>query len=325
VPDVANSVRYAFVPNAQASKVLAGTLKPQPLVLHLRAGECVNVTVTNKSKENRVSFHLAGLASGIASSGADVGWNPDTTIAQNATRTYTYFVDSTRVSGGSITDLTGAGFNKRGLYGAYTVSPAGSTIIDPITRAATDVGFSVDVGPPGKPSYRDFTLLMSEDDPQIGASFMPYPVDVDRPEAVRVNYQQAPRAESRADAFSSDVFGDPTTPILLAYPGDPMLVHVLVTPGSEQTHAVNLGGLSFSLDPGILNADSAETRGVGPWEMLTANIAGGAGGAAHAVGDYFYGDLRRVFTKAGMWGLQRVLPKPATCPTRGAGLQCLLG
>ncbi|MDT5032714.1 MAG: hypothetical protein QOC94_2885, partial [Actinoplanes sp.] len=30
-----------------------------------------------------------------------------------------------------------------------------------------------------------------------------------------------------------------------------------------------------------------------------------------------------VFTKAGMWGLQRVLPVPATCPQPGLGLQCL--
>jgi hypothetical protein len=59
--------------------------------------------------------------------------------------------------------------------------------------------------------------------------------------------------------------------------------------------------------------------------MLTASIAGGAGGAAQQPGDYFYGDMRRVFTKAGMWGLQRVLPVPGSCPTAGAGIQCLPG
>jgi hypothetical protein len=41
---------------------------------------------------------------------------------------------------------------------------------------------------------------------------------------------------------------------------------------------------------------------------------------AHAVaggiGDWFYGDLRRPFTVAGMWGLQRVLD-PAGCPMLG--------
>jgi hypothetical protein len=35
------------------------------------------------------------------------------------------------------------------------------------------------------------------------------------------------------------------------------------------------------------------------------------------VGDFFYGDLRKPFTVAGMWGLQRVLPQPTgvlDCP-----------
>jgi hypothetical protein len=323
LPGEEKSLRYAFVPTSQANPVLAGTLTLPPLVLHLNVGECVSVSVTNRTKETRVSFHLAGLASDIASSGVDVGWNPDTTIADGATRTYTYYVDNAKLPGGSIADLTGAGFDKRGLYGAYTIAPAGSSFTDPITGAVTDVGQSVDVHPPGKPAYRDFTLVFSEDEPQIGASFMPYPVDAERATSVRVNYQRAPRDDSRSDAFSSAAFGDPRTPILSAYAGDPVMMHALVAPGSEQMHAVNFGGLSFPLDPNIPNADSAETRGVGPWEMLTARITGGAGGATQQPGDYFYGDLRRVFTRAGMWGLQRVLPVPATCPPSGAGIQCL--
>jgi hypothetical protein len=322
VPNVDNSVRFAYVPTDQANAVLAGTTKAQPLVLHVVAGECVKVSVTNRTGQNRVSFHLAGLASGIASSGANVGWNPETSISNGGTRDYTYYADNPKVSGGSIADL-GGGLNKQGLYGAYTVAPAGSTITEPTTGAVTDVGASVDVHPLGKSAYRDFTLVLADDDRQIGASFMPYPVNVEKPLSVRVNYAQAPRDSNRSDAFSSAAFGDPSTPILSAYAGDPMVVHALVAPGSEQMHSVNLGGLSFSLDPNIANADSAETRGAGPWEMLTAVISGGAGGAAHEPGDYFYGDMRRAFTTAGMWGLQRVLPEPADCPAAGTGLQCL--
>jgi len=51
-----------------------------------------------------------------------------------------------------------------------------------------------------------------------------------------------------------------------------------------------------------------------------------SGGPTPEPGDYFYGDMRRVFTKAGMWGLQRVLAPPATCPSVGGGaLLCLPG
>ncbi|XAS67571.1 multicopper oxidase domain-containing protein [Micrococcaceae bacterium Sec5.7] len=324
VRNVDNSVRFAYVPTSQAKAVTAGTAQPEPLVLHLLQGECVRVSVTNQTGQSRVSFHLAGIATDTASSGADVGWNPETSIANGRTRIYTYYVDNPKVAGGSIADL-GGGLDKEGLYGAYTVAAAGSTITNPATGAITDVGASVDVHPSGQPAYRDFTLVLADDEKQIGASFMPYPVSVDKAGSVRVNYQQSPRDDRRSDAFSSAAFGDPTTPVLSAYAGDPMVVHVLVAPGSEQMHAFNLGGVSFSLDPNIANADSAETRGVGPWEMLTANISGGAGGAAHAPGDYFYGDMRRVFTQAGMWGLQRILPVPATCPVSGEGIQCLEG
>ncbi len=322
VPGASNPVRYAYVPAAQAGAVLAGRVQPDPLVLHFAQGECVNVTVTNQTGVNRVSFHLSGLASDTPSSGVDVGWNPETTILSKASRTYTYYVDNPKVTSGSIADFGGA-LSKLGLYGAYTVVPAESLVTDPVTGDVTDVGASVDVHPPSDPAYRDFSLILADDDPQIGASFMPYPVAVQKPASVRVNYRQAPRDTSRADAFSTAAFGDPSTPILSAYAGDPMVVHVLVAPGSEQMHSVNFGGLSFSLDPNIPDADSAETRGVGPWEMLTANISGGAGGSTQQPGDYYYGDLRRVFTTAGMWGLQRVLPTPSTCPGTGAGLQCL--
>jgi len=322
VPNVDNSVRYAYVPASKANAVLAGTVKADPLVLHVDVGDCVSVTVVNRTGEPTISFHLSGLASGIASSGVDVGWNSESVIRNAASRTYVYYADNAKVSGGSITDLA-AGLDKRGLYGAYTVAPRGSTIRDSVSHVVTDVGTAVDVQPIGGPAYRDFTLIMSDDERQLGASFMPYPVDAEKAAAVRVNYRQAPRDDSRSDAFSSAVFGDPATPVLSAYAGDPMLVHVLVAPGSEQLHAVNFGGLSFPLDPNIPRADSSETAGVGPWEMLTAKISGGAGGATAQAGDYFYGDLRRAFTRAGLWGLQRVLVPPTVCPAAGAGLQCL--
>ncbi|MEP6762448.1 MAG: fibronectin type III domain-containing protein [Sporichthyaceae bacterium] len=119
------------------------------------------------------------------------------------------------------------------------------------------------------------------------------------------------------------MFGDPATPLLKSYAGDPTIIHAFVAPGSEQMHSFTVGGLSFSLDPLIPYSDSLETRGVGPWEMLTAKIIGGAGGRMQEPGDYFYGDLRRVFTKAGMWGLQRVFPRPSVCPAPAGQLRCL--
>jgi len=56
---------------------------------------------------------------------------------------------------------------------------------------------------------------------------------------------------------------------------------------------------------------SMTAQGMTPWETFNARVIGGAGGTQQAPGDYFYGDLRRPFTAAGLWVLQRVLPADA--------------
>ena len=147
---------------------------------------------------------------------------------------------------------------------------------------------------------------------------MPYPTDVKG--ITPINYRSGPRATAGGDgngafaATNSGSNGTPATPILKAYVGDPVEVHALVTPGSEQMHVFSLGGESFPLDPFLPGSNQVQARGIGPWETLQANIRGGAGGGV-TVGDVFYGDLRRPFTDAGLWGIQRVL-KDASCPIR---------
>jgi hypothetical protein len=101
-------------------------------------------------------------------------------------------------------------------------------------------------------------------------------------------------------------------------------VHALVAPGSEQMHVFTLGGFSWELDPMLINDSPVQSRGIGAWETIDAGIIGGAGGPAHATGDFVYGDLRRPFTQAGMWGLLRVLPtRGSGCPIKPLdGLTC---
>ena len=204
------------------------------------------------------------------------------------------------------------------MYGAIVVAPAGATFTEPKFGGQVSYGAQVDVHVPGAASYRDFTVLMQDEDEDIGQSHMPYPTEVKG--MAPINYRQAPVKTSTSDggaafaATSSGQNGTPATPILKAYVGDPVQVHALVTPGSEQMHVFSLGGESWPLDPFIAGSNLMQARGIGPWETLQATIAGGAGGGA-TVGDLFYGDLRRPFTAAGMWGLQRVM-SDASCPIR---------
>ena len=161
---------------------------------------------------------------------------------------------------------------------------------------------------------------MADADPIIGGSFMPYPVSVKDP--ALLNYRAATGRGDDANTFSSNVHGDPATPLLRAYAGDPTKVHFLVAPGSEQMHVFGLGGQYWPFDPEIAASQSIASQGVGPWETFDAELAGGAGGLARTRGDFFYGDVRRPFTQAGMWGLMRVM-SDASCPIKPLdGLTC---
>jgi hypothetical protein len=244
----------------------------------------------------------------VASSGVNVGFNPEQTVPPGGTRTYRFYADTRKLGSALISDFGAADSGTTGLYGAVVVAPPGARFSDPRTGLAGAVGSQVDVRAPGEASYRDFTLLFADDDPIIGGSFMPYPIDVSK--QALINYRAARVGPDDASLFSSAANGDPATPLLRAYAGDRVKVHALAVPGSEQIHVLSLGGQSWALDPEIPHADELTARALGPWQVLDTEIIGGAGGRGHTVGDFFYGDLRRPFTQAGMWGLMRVLGAP---------------
>ncbi|MBI3977739.1 MAG: multicopper oxidase domain-containing protein [Chloroflexi bacterium] len=311
--------KAAFVPTADAAAVMSGAVFPEPLVLHAAANECVVVTLTNQRNNDRASFHLGGLLRDPESGGINIGFNPEQTAAPGQQRTYRFYADTRKIWSALISDFGGDDTGKDGLYGALGVHATGATFTDPVTGDPKDVGTQVDVHEPGTTGYRDFTLFLSDDDPNIGESHMPYPRKVSGP--ALVNYRTAPRPDD-ASAFSSAVHGDPPTPILRAYPGDPVTVHAFVAPGSEQMHVLGLGGHAWPIDIELPESQQLTSRGIGAWEVHSITIRGGAGGPARAAGDYYYGDLRRPFTQAGMWGLFRVLDDPS-CPLKPLdGLSC---
>jgi hypothetical protein len=163
----------------------------------------------------------------------------------------------------------------------------------------------VDVHIAGQPSYRDFTMLQAEQDPIIGTDSMPYPPSMSGP--ALVNYRTADpknRRQPGAGFFSSLKNGDPNTPIFAAYKGDPMTVHVIGAPGSEQVKTAYLGGLAFPTDAFIPNSDHRDYKAVGPWEKFDAHILGGMGSGT-LVGDLAYGTGRLAYVEGGMWGLLR--------------------
>jgi len=199
----------------------------------------------------------------------------------------------------------------RGLYGAIVVGGRGTTYTDPVSGAdlSDSAGWRVDAHPINAPAYRDFSLFMQDEDEIIGTAQMPYTEHVAG--VVGLNYRSEPLLPRLADGsststvFSPAVHGDPATPLLEAFAGDPVRLHVLV-PFSEQAHVFSVEGHRWPLEPGRPGTDMRDAYQIGGLEVLNALLAYGAGGRDGLAGDYLYGDHREPFREAGLWGLMRV-------------------
>jgi hypothetical protein len=198
-----------------------------------------------------------------------------------------------------------------GLYGAIIVGQAGTTYTDPVTGEdmALQAGWRVDAHPPGGASFRDFSLFIQEEDELIGTAIMPYSEHVAG--VVGLNYradsllERLDQNEETASVFHSDVHGDPVTPLLEAFAGDEVRIHVLV-PYGEQAHVFTLEGHQWPLEPGRPNSDLLNSVQIGPLEAVTIIPLQGVGSSAGLPGDYLYGDHREPFREVGLWGYFRV-------------------
>jgi hypothetical protein len=106
-------------------------------------------------------------------------------------------------------------------------------------------------------------------------------------------------------AFSSNVFGDPDTPVFKARVGDPVVFRVGVG-ASDQFHVFSVSGHAFPLEPNMTGSQILAARTITAGETLDAWLVGGSGGPPGHRGDYLYGDGRQPFQEAGMWGIFRV-------------------
>jgi hypothetical protein len=307
----------AYVQTPDVASIRKGLRKVEPLVLHVAAGDCVQVAFRNDRdpvigdpSRPKASFSVAKLERDAESSGVDAGYTSEQNVSPGQQRGYRYYVDSPKLGTAAIADF-GADSSKLGLYGAVVVAAEGASFTDPVTGYPSDVGSQVDVHLPSGYAYRDFTLEFADDAVDLGQDSMPYRTTVDNRTAV-INYASG-RAGDGPAAFSTLGTAAVGTPMLRAYPGDHMQVHALLAPGSEQGHVFSLGGLAWPTDQFVSNAQHVSAQTYGPWESIDAQIVGGSGGwsakATGATGDFFYGDLRKPFTVAGQWGLQRILPR----------------
>ncbi|MPZ87496.1 MAG: multicopper oxidase domain-containing protein [Nitriliruptorales bacterium] len=307
-----------FVLAEHKDDVLNGRRRAEPLVLRAAAGDCVEVRLTNDLDReldgDRISLHPGRvLYDPQRSQGITVGFNPDQTVDDGDTVTYRYYADR-ELGAGILTDFGMMPVEyAEGLYGSIVVAPEGSRFFDPATGEETSAGWRAVVSNDslGVPAYRDFALLFHEADEHFGNAqpIMPYREDVEG--FTGINYRGAPfdeRLEANEDpsrVFDSDTHGDPDTPLLEAFAGDPVRIHTVGGYGHAMgTFALN--GHRWPYDPNIAGSELLATRHFTPHITIDAELDGGAGGRLQAPGDYLYLNHRMPYMEAGQWGLFRV-------------------
>ena len=117
----------------------------------------------------------------------------------------------------------------------------------------------------------------------------------------------ATRLANNSDAsqlFSSKVHGDPETPLLRAYLGDPIMVRALDQTMNE-SHTWNVTGHYFRTEQHMAEAQPDNTLHIGIAERY--NLLMAAGGPQKMAGDYLHYNGRVSKLGEGSWGLIRVL------------------
>ncbi|MFL5680203.1 MAG: hypothetical protein ACJ77B_06345, partial [Chloroflexota bacterium] len=214
-----------------------------------------------------------------------------------------------------------------GMVGQLLIEPAGSRYFDPVSGDEIRAGSRADIHTdatcsPGSPtgglpadtanqcvafpslvtgSFREFALWPI-------TSHEPAP-----PEAT-LNLRAEPWSDRTcldpSRRFSASCGGDPFTPILKAYAGDPVVIRDLDV--GQGTKSLAIDGHRSYIEPryveaGKIASSLVEAIHTGISEKFSLVLDGGAGGPNHVAGDYLYntGDERRF--EAGAWGIIRVL------------------
>ena len=209
---------------------------------------------------------------------------------------------------------------RHGLYGAVISEPPGSTYHDPHTGSELRSGPLADIRtPPGAPVTADVTgsfreaVLFIQDDAPITA--------VGRSSGSAINLRVEPlddRADDPSMAFSSQARGDPATPLLEAYLGDPVVLRTLVA-GTNDVHTLHVDGHWFRTEPFSTSSPPVNAAHLGISERVDLAIPA-AGGPQRRPGDYLYYNGRSFKLEEGSWGILRVHDGDG-----GAGLQRLPG
>ncbi len=189
----------------------------------------------------------------------------------------------------------------------------GSFVLDPETvKALTETGEVEGGANPLHPAGEGAEQNIGEKGFNYGSEPLPERLGRD---AMFATVANPLNGRELADLFSSWVHGDPATPILRAYAGDPVRVRLMQTSDRPRQHIFQIGGHGWLDDPWDANSRyTGGLNGVSVPRSFNLHLPS-AGSALQAAGDYRYGSAERTFFESqGLWGIFRVYSPPASSP-----------
>ena len=311
------------------SKVESGEIRPDPLVIRVNAGDCIEIRLTNflpefiegsafqlKTLTDIVGYHIHLVKfDTIVSDGAANGWNNIAGARKYETLIERFFANEELNTVFFHDHLFANMHQQHGMFGAVIVEPAGAVFLDPETGENLKSGTKAVIRTADGKSFREFALFLHDFALLFDKGGKPlnppeHPGSDDDPGVMGINYRCEPMIErlkiknDPAHIFSSFVYGDPDTPVLETYPGEPIRIRLLDGAHEEQ-HVFNINGLPWRKEITDSSSPIVQSQTIGISEAFNLHID-----EAYTAGDYLYysGGIDDLWL--GLWGIIRAYATP---------------
>ncbi|MQA14512.1 MAG: multicopper oxidase domain-containing protein [Pseudonocardiaceae bacterium] len=316
-----------------------GTRQVQPIAIRAAKGEIVELRLTNAlppgcheetvfdpvlpfQPECGLHVHLVKFDP-LVSDGASVGWNylsgtttADAGPADHAayhTWTYRWYCDEEFGTVFFHDHLLANTRQRHGLFGAMIAEPEGAVWTDPHDPSA-EVGNATQavVRVPDGSAFREQVLGIADFVPLVRHGHGEEAVPVDPPPfpghpedhgGMGVNYRCEPLHERPGQPdewFSSHVHGDPGTPLLRGYPGEPLRIR-FYQGSHEEGHSFTVHGMRWRDWPDDPTSPLRDQQTIGISEAFSFHVD-----EPHGAGDYLWSLPVNRDTWLGCWGLLRL-------------------
>ncbi|KGA96589.1 multicopper oxidase [Alkalihalobacillus alcalophilus ATCC 27647 = CGMCC 1.3604] len=300
----------------------------QPLTIRANAGDLIEILFENKL-DFATSMHIQRADYDVQTSdGSFVGCNENSTAPPcppGGTQVYKWHVAGEGIHffsdlGNTLSSELGS--NVQGLFGALLVQPKGSWWTDPKTGKEINSGMYADIHNPLLPSFREYAWYF-HDEMEVDNILGETPIDphFNQPSSTHlISYRSEPERNRMKllhegvvcpDCAGEEVhhdswtFGDPATPILRSYVGDPLKIRV-IHGGVKETHVFHYHVHQWLFEQRDQDSEVVDSQAISPQNSYTISPLYGAGSLQEAFGDVIIHCHLYPHFMDGMWGMHRI-------------------